>query len=95
MKAGEKVDYSIVANVWKQTTVVQVRKLDEDGQTVIMLGLNTIDPESLEWVPSTSVNVQPARTFSTEEGDSQDLLTSKRNVEESKIKDYNDVLLGR
>jgi len=66
LKAGDKVDYSPVANVWKLTPVVQVRPIEEDGQTIYMLGLNTIDPESLEWVPSTSVNVQPARTFSTE-----------------------------
>lgn len=95
IKAGDKVDYSPVANVWKLTTVAQVRNIEEDGQTVHMLGLNTLNEGSLEWVSSTSVNVQPARLFSTEEGDSEDLLTSKRNVEESKVKDYNDVLLTR
>lgn len=43
VKAGDKVDYCIVANVWKQCTVMQVRKIDEEGQEVHMLGLNTID----------------------------------------------------
>jgi hypothetical protein len=80
LKAGDKVDYSVVANVWKLTIIMQVRKTEDDGQTVCMLGLNTIDPESLEWVTSTSVNIQPPRIFSTEEGDNEDLLTSKRNV---------------
>lgn len=43
VKKGDRVDYAMMAGIWKEFRVEEIRELEEEeGHKVYMLGLNTI-----------------------------------------------------